>query len=204
MKATALTFEEAGKKLGIELIKNGRGTQALHETVVGYQAARRAGTHSVKTKGTVQKTGKKPWRQKGTGRARAGYFASPIWRGGGVVFGPHPRDYAKNIPQRVKKLALNKAISERVKKGDVLIVDDITVSQPKTKELLTQISSVRGEGSVLLIVGEVNKNLYLASRNHPEVAATTGDLVNAEDILRYDKVVLTNAALSKLSNRLKG
>lgn len=204
MKATALTFEEAGKKLGVELIKNGRATQALHETIVGYQAARRAGTHSVKTKGTVKKTGKKPWRQKGTGRARAGYFASPIWRGGGVVFGPHPRDYTKNIPVRVKKLALNKAISERVKKGEVLLIPEITLAQPKTKDLLTQIQSVKGEGSVLLIVGEINKNLCLASRNHPEVSATTGDLVNAEDILRYDKVVLTEAALMKLSNRLKG
>jgi large subunit ribosomal protein L4 len=204
MKAVALSFEDAGKKLGVELIKNGRGTQALHETVVGYQAARRAGTHSVKTKGTVKKTGKKPWRQKGTGRARAGYFASPVWRGGGVVFGPHPRDYTKAIPKRVKRLALNKAISERIKKGEVLVVSEITVSNPKTKELLSQIGSVKGEGSILLVVGEINQNLYLASRNHPEVAATTGDLVNAEDILRYDKVILTEAALEKISNRLKG
>lgn len=204
MKATALSFEVASEKLGVELIKNGRGTQALHETVVGYQAARRAGTHCVKTKGTVKKTGKKPWRQKGTGRARAGYFASPVWRGGGVVFGPHPRDYTKNIPKRVKRLALNKAISERVKKGEVLFIADFKISKPSTKELLGQIQSVKGEGSILLVLAELNQNIHLASRNHPEVATTTADLVNAEDILLYDKVVITEVAFEKLSNRLKG
>ncbi len=203
MKATALTLDEAGKKLGVELIANGRGTQALHEVVVGYQASRRAGTHCVKTKGTVQKSGKKPWRQKGTGRARAGYAASPVWRGGGVVFGPHPRDYTKNTPKRVKRFALRKALSERVKSGDVMMVDDISISAPKTQELIKSVKSVKGDGSLLIILGQQNANVYLASRNHPDLSATTGELVNAEELLRYDKILLTAGALEKISNRLK-
>src|SRR5207302_7605850 len=98
-----------------ELIENGRGTQAVHDAVIASRAARRSGTASVKTKATVSGSGAKPWRQKGTGRARAGYKSSPVWSGGGVVFGPHPRDYTKKVPKQVRRLALRKALSERIK-----------------------------------------------------------------------------------------
>src|ERR1700753_142376 len=109
----------------VPLIENGKGTQAVHLTVVAFQAAQRMGTACTKNVGEVAGTNKKPWRQKGTGRARAGSFQSPLWRGGGVVFGPRPRDYTKKIGRATKQLALRKALSARIKAGDVVIVDDL-------------------------------------------------------------------------------
>src|SRR5437870_13289221 len=121
MSATVLT-PEAAKAAKIELITNGKYGQAIHETVVAYRANRRSGTASVKTKATVNGSGAKPWRQKGTGRARAGYKTSPVWSGGGVVFGPHPRDYSKKISRQTRRIALRKALSARILNGDVLVV----------------------------------------------------------------------------------
>src|SRR5882672_6985550 len=115
------------------LIEDGKGTQAVHDTVVAYMAAQRMGTACTKTMGEVAGSGKKPWRQKGTGRARAGSFASPLWRGGGVVFGPKPRDFGKKISRKTRQLALRKALTERLNAGDVLVVDEIKLETPKTK-----------------------------------------------------------------------
>src|SRR5438067_9417431 len=129
MSAKVLTVEDA-KKAKLELIEDGKGTQAVHDVVVALRASRRSGTASVKTKATVSGSGSKPWRQKGTGRARAGYRSSPVWSGGGVVFGPHPRDYSKKVSKSVKKLALRKALSERIKAGDVLVVNEFAVKEP--------------------------------------------------------------------------
>src|SRR3954466_11323740 len=117
-----------------ELVEGGKGTQAVHDTVVAYNAAQRMGTACTKTMGEVAGTGKKPWRQKGTGRARAGSFASPLWRGGGVVFGPKPRDFGKKASKGTKQLALRKALTERLNAGDVVLVDDLKLASPKTKE----------------------------------------------------------------------
>src|SRR5947199_7453828 len=113
------------------MVEGGRGTQAVHDTVVAYNAAQRMGTACTKTMGEVAGTGKKPWRQKGTGRARAGSFASPLWRGGGVVFGPKPRDFGKKVSRKTKQLALRKALSERSRAGDVLLVEDLKLPSPK-------------------------------------------------------------------------
>src|SRR5215471_11596100 len=107
------------------LVEGGKGTQAVHDVVVAYNAAQRMGTASTKTMGEVAGTGKKPWRQKGTGRARAGSFASPLWRGGGVVFGPKPRDFRKKVSRTTRQLALRKALSERLNAGEITVVDDI-------------------------------------------------------------------------------
>src|SRR5512147_1091140 len=133
-----------------ELIEDGRGTQAVHDTVVAYQAAQRSGTACTKTAGDVNGTNKKPWRQKGTGRARAGSFQSPLWRGGGVVFGPKPRDFSKKVNHTTRQLALRKALSERLKAGDVVVVDDIKLSSPKTKEFLGVIGALELKGSTLV------------------------------------------------------
>src|SRR3954449_9881252 len=116
-----------------EMVEDGRGTQAVHDAVVAYNAAQRMGTASTKTMGEVAGSGKKPWRQKGTGRARAGSFASPLWRGGGVVFGPKPRDFAKKVSRKTKQLALRKALTERLNAGDVLLVDGLKFESAKTK-----------------------------------------------------------------------
>jgi large subunit ribosomal protein L4 len=191
MKATPLSLADASKTLKVELIANGKGSQALHETVVAYRANRRAGTHSTLTKATVNRSGKKPWRQKGTGNARAGYASS------------QPRDYSKKTPKAVKQLALKKAFSERVKAGDVFLVDAIKLSSPKTKELVGTLAKTIGANSALIVIEAADKNLYLAARNHPDIETTTGEHVNAEQLLRYDKVLLTEGALGKISNRLK-
>src|SRR6266567_4908563 len=124
-----------------QLIEDGKGTQAVHDAVVGYMAAQRMGTACTKNVGEVAGTNKKPWRQKGTGRARAGSFQSPLWRGGGVVFGPKPRDFGKRISHATKQLALRKALSERLRAGDVLVVDELKLDSPKTKDFLGALST---------------------------------------------------------------
>src|SRR5438034_8674383 len=141
MAAKVLTIE-AAKAANIDVIENGKYTQVVHDTVVALRANRRSGTASVRTKATVVGSGSKPWRQKGTGRARAGYKSSPVWVGGGVVFGPHPHDYSKKVNRKVSKLALRKAFSERVNGGDVLVVDTFKVSEPKTKQFVSLLDSV--------------------------------------------------------------
>ena len=200
-----LSTKDAASKLKVDLIENGIGTQALHETVVAYRANRRAGTHSTKTKATVAGSGKKPWRQKGTGNARSGYKSSPVWSGGGVVFGPHPRKYTKKTNKTVKQLALRKAISSRVNAGEVYLIDPISLSKPKTKDLVAQLKDggLDAKASALLVLEAPDQNIYLASRNHPRLETTTGDLVNAEQLLRYDKIYITDGALGKLSTRLQ-
>jgi large subunit ribosomal protein L4 len=201
-----LSSKDAAAKLKVDLIANGIGTQALHETIVAYRANRRAGTHSTLTKATVSGSGKKPWRQKGTGNARAGYKQSPVWSGGGVVFGPHPRDYSKKTNKTVKQLALRKAISSRVNAGEVYLIDPIVLDKPKVKDLVAKLKGnfePKQRLSALLVIENLDQNLYLASRNHPRLETTTGDLVNAEQLLRHDKVFVTDGALSKLSARLQ-
>jgi large subunit ribosomal protein L4 len=184
------------------LVEDGRGTQAVHDTVVAYRAAQRMGTACTKTAGEVTGTNKKPWRQKGTGRARAGSFQSPLWVGGGVVFGPKPRSYAKKVNARTKQLALRKALSERLKAGDVVIVDDIKLSSPKTKEVVGVIDALQIDGTALIIATGENKNLMLAARNLANVFLTTSETLNTYDVLRPDKLIFTRGAFEKVEARL--
>jgi large subunit ribosomal protein L4 len=184
------------------LVEGGKGTQAVHDAVVAYQAAQRMGTACTKNVGEVAGSNKKPWRQKGTGRARAGSFQSPLWRGGGVVFGPKPRDFAKKVNTRTKQLALRKALSERLKSGDVVVVDEIKLGSPKTKEFLGVISALELKGSTLIVSPAADKNLTLASRNVPNVALTTSDSLNTYDVLRPDKLLFTRSAFEKIEARL--
>src|ERR1700733_10006665 len=144
MSAKVFTIDQA-RAANFELIENAKGGQAVHDTIVALRAARRSGTASVKTKATVNLSGAKPWRQKGTGRARAGYKASPVWVGGGVVFGPHPRDYSKKVAKSVKKLALRKALSERIKGGDVIVVENFAVKEARTKAFVAALSAITDE-----------------------------------------------------------
>ncbi|MBM3829585.1 MAG: 50S ribosomal protein L4 [Verrucomicrobia bacterium] len=189
-------------EIGFELIENGRGTQAVHDTVVAYNAAQRSGTACTKTVGEVAGTNKKPWRQKGTGRARAGSFRSPLWPGGGVVFGPKPRDFSKKVNKKVRALALRKALSERLKAGDVVVVDDFKLATHKTKEFLGTLGSLKLAGRTVLLVAGDDKNLTLGSRNVPNVTLTSGDSLNTYQALLCDKLVFTKAALEKVALRL--
>lgn len=184
------------------LIESGKGTQAVHDAVVAYQAAQRMGTASTKTMGEVAGTGKKPWRQKGTGRARAGSFRSPLWRGGGVVFGPKPRDFAKKVSRSTRQLALRKALSERLRAGDVLVVDELKLESPKTRDFMGVLTALDVTGTALIVSPSTDKNLTLASRNVPFVSLTTSDSLNTYDVLRPDKLVFTRSAFEKLESRL--
>jgi large subunit ribosomal protein L4 len=183
------------------LVEDGKGTQAVHDTVVAYQAAQRSGTACTKTVGDVAGTNKKPWRQKGTGRARAGSFRSPLWAGGGVVFGPKPRDFSKKVSKKTRSLALRKALSERLKAGDVIVVDDLKLNSPKTKDFAGVMTALELKGTTL-VVAAADKNLTLASRNLEKVAVTTSDSLNTYDVLRPDKLLFTKSAFEKVEARL--
>jgi large subunit ribosomal protein L4 len=185
-----------------QLIEDGKGTQAVHDAVVAYRAAQRMGTACTKTMGEVAGTGKKPWRQKGTGRARAGSFQSPLWRGGGVVFGPKPRDFAKKISRKTRQLALRKALSERLRAGDIVLVDDLKLTSPKTKEILGVLSALEVKGTTLIVSKDADKNLALASRNLAKVELATGEALNTYDVLRPDKLVITRSAFEQIEARL--
>ena len=189
-------------EVSFPLIENGKGTQAVHDVVVAYNAAQRSGTACTKTMGEVAGTGKKPWRQKGTGRARAGSFASPLWRGGGVVFGPKPRDFSKNVSGRTRQLALRKALSERLRAGDVLIIDDIKLESHKTKELLSALAALQLQGKALIVTSTVDRNLSLASGNIAHVEVTTSDSLNTYQVLRPNKLVFTRSAFEKIEERM--
>jgi large subunit ribosomal protein L4 len=203
MSATVFTAEEA-KKAQIDLITDPKkGSQAVHDVVVALRANRRRGTASTKTKADVNFSGAKPWRQKGTGRARAGDKASPIWVGGGVAFGPHPRDYSKKVPKKVRALAFRKALSERVLAGDVLLVEAFAVKEAKTKHFLALVAETASNVRKTLIVGATfDEKTYLAARNVKNTLLARAADVNTEQLLAFEKVILTKDALSTLSERL--
>jgi large subunit ribosomal protein L4 len=185
-----------------ELIENSKGEQAVHDAVTAYRAAQRSGTACAKTVGEVRGSNKKPWRQKGTGRARAGSVRSPLWRGGGVVFGPRPRDFAKKINKKTRQLALRKALSERLKAGDIIVLDNLNITAPKTKEMVALLAALKLDGTTLLVQSDINKNLMLASRNIPDLTVTTSDNLNTYDVLRPDKLVFTKTAFEAVEARL--
>jgi large subunit ribosomal protein L4 len=198
-----ITGKDQGElEVKFTLVEGGKGTQAVHDTVVAYQAAQRMGTACTKNVGDVAGTNKKPWRQKGTGRARAGSFQSPLWRGGGVVFGPKPRDYTKKISRTTKQLALRKAMTERLRAGDVLLVDDLKLGSSKTKAFVSVLSALDLKGTALIVAHVADKNLMLATRNVPDVALTTSESLNTYDVLRSDKLVFTRNAFEQLEARL--
>ena len=198
-----ITGKDQGElEVKFQLVEGGKGTQAVHDTVVAYRAAQRMGTACTKNVGDVAGTNKKPWRQKGTGRARAGSFQSPLWRGGGVVFGPKPRDFTKKISRTTKQLALRKAMTERLRAGDVLLVDDIKLGSSKTKEFVGVLNALDLDGTALFAAHVADKNLMLATRNVPNVVLTTSDSLNTYDVLRSDKLVFTRNAFEQLEARL--
>jgi large subunit ribosomal protein L4 len=184
------------------VIENGRGTQAVHDVVVAFRAGQRSGTACTKNVGEVAGTNKKPWRQKGTGRARAGSFQSPLWRGGGVVFGPKPRDFAKKVNGKIRHLALLKAMSERVKSGDVIVVDELKLSSPKTKEFLGVLRSLGVADNSVLLVFAGDKTLALAARNVPRVHLAESASLNTYQLLLCDKLIFTRSAYEQFEQRL--
>lgn len=187
----------------VSLIENGKGSQAVHDVVVAYRAAQRSGTACTKTMGEVAGSGKKPWRQKGTGRARAGSFQSPLWVGGGVVFGPKPRSFRKTVSRSTRQLALRKALSARLQANDVVVVDEFKLTAPKTKEFVKALAALGIHGTALVVSAAADKNFLLAGRNLPGVELATADTVHTYQLLKSDKVVFTRDALARLEARIE-
>ncbi len=179
-----------------------RGDQAVHDAVVAHDAARRAGTANTLGKGAVAGSNKKPWRQKGTGRARAGYRQSPVWRGGGVAHGPHPRDFAKALPKKTARLAFARALSARVAAGEVTVLDSIEVPEPKTKLVAGLCASLGATKGLLIVVDRVEANLTKAARNLPKVEVVAAKDVDTYTVLRYARIAATKPAMDVLAARI--
>lgn len=179
-----------------------KGDQAVHEAVVAYNAHQRAGTASTKSKSNVAGTGAKPWKQKGLGRARAGYKQSPVWRGGAVAHGPHPRKITKKLSKKVTKLAFQRAFSAKVVQDELTVIESLDLATPKTKEMVAVLKGLNMDRSTLFIVDADNKNAFLASGNIPKVEVATAALVNTYQMLRYKNIVVTKAGMTALESRL--
>jgi large subunit ribosomal protein L4 len=176
----------------------------VHEAVRNYRASLRAGTHKTKVRGEVAGSGKKPFKQKGTGRARQGGARPPIHRHGGTVFGPVPRDYSYKMNVREKKAALKAALSRKLRDKLLLVVDSFELPQPKTKLLVDRVAALGVEGKILLVDSQENVNLHLASRNHPKLQMSDPLHMNVYDVVNNRYVVITQASLQKLLEVLQG
>lgn len=179
-----------------------KGKQAVKDSVVAFLAGCRAGTAQTKTRGNVSGGGSKPWRQKGTGRARSGSSRSPVWRGGGIVFGPQTRSYAQKINQKVEKLALKRSFTDRIDDGEVIVVDELKFEAPKTKDMVKFLNAIGAGDNALVIVDEYTDNVLLSLRNLPNVNIYKASSVNTYWMMRYKKVVITSAGLEALGKRL--
>ncbi len=174
----------------------------LYEAVINYRANQRQGTASTKTRGDVRGGGRKPWRQKGTGRARAGSNRSPIWKGGGTTFGPRPRDYSYSLPKKAKKNALKSVLSMKLAENQLLIVDALELKEPQTKQAVALIKGLKVD-SVLIVDKHDNKNLFLSTRNIPKTKVVDVNQVNVYDVLNHNWLVLTKRAFDSLTEKLK-
>ncbi|MFU8857770.1 MAG: 50S ribosomal protein L4 [Deferrisomatales bacterium] len=173
----------------------------LWEVVRMQLAARRQGNHDVKGRSEVRGGGRKPWRQKGSGRARAGSRRSPLWRGGGVIFGPTPRSYAFTMPKKKRRLALRCALAAKARDGELLVVEDLGLAEIKTKTLAKTLSGL-GVDSALIVIPERDDTIEKSARNLPRVKVLRAEGLNVYDLLRYEKVVLLSSALPKVEERL--
>ena len=203
MPTNVLTIK-AAKAAKLELPEEQAASHVVHDVVVAMRANRRSGTANTKTRGEVAESGRKPFRQKGTGNARQGGNASPINRGGGVVFGPRPRDYSKHVNRKTKRLAFASALSDRISSGDVLSVDDLKIDDGKTKSFVSKIKEIAGTEKALIVSSSFTDKTYLAARNVAKSKLSTALDVNTEEVLAYDKIVLTESAMATLSKRTAG
>ncbi|MBI4743422.1 MAG: 50S ribosomal protein L4 [Actinobacteria bacterium] len=175
---------------------------ALHYVVVAQRAAERQGSASTKTRGEVRGGGKKPWKQKGTGRARAGSSRSPIWKGGGTVFGPSPRKYDIKTPKKLKNLALRSALSLKINESELIVLDKIAFEKPKTKEAIEILKNIEANDRVVLVINEDDKNASMSFRNLDGVKVISVNRINVYDILNNDTIVFSREALKKVAGML--
>ena len=174
----------------------------LHDVVVKHLAGRRRGTSDTKTRGEVSGGGRKPWRQKGTGRARHGSIRSPLWRGGGIIFGPHPRDYSYTIPKKVRRLAIKSALSSKVEGSKILVLDELKLERPKTREILGILDNLKVTECVLLVTAVKDENVFKSARNIPGVKSVTVKGLNVYDLLAFDTLIITRDALARVEEAL--
>ena len=176
----------------------------LFEIVRMQLANRRSGTAATKTRAQVRGGGRKPWRQKGTGRARAGSNRSPVWVGGATAFGPQPRSYAYRMPRSARKTALRAALAQKLRQDEVVVIDAIQFDEPKTKQMVALLAQLEMGDSVLLILADVDANVQKSARNLPGIKVLLSQGLNVYDLLRYRKVLVTQAAMQQISERLGG
>ena len=202
-------YDITGKQTGedIELMDYVFGVEfneaVVHQAVVMQQANERQGTHATKTRGMVRGGGRKPWKQKGTGRARAGSVRSPLWVGGGTVFGPAPRSHAKDMPRKARRLAIRCALSAKVAEGALVVVDNLTFDAPKTKDAVAMLTGFEAaDKKALIITDGENENVEKSSRNIEKVKALSNDCLNVYDILNAEKVLLAKDAVARIEEVL--
>jgi large subunit ribosomal protein L4 len=199
---TVALYNISGEQVGeLELSEDIFGSEVneaiLHDAVVAQLARRRLGTHDTKTRSEVRGGGRKPWRQKGTGRARVGSIRSPIWRGGGTVFGPHPRDYGYSLPRKVRRQALKSALSAKVNAGDIVVLDTLTMEAPKTREMVEILGNLK-VNDALLVTAAKDEAIEKSARNIPNIKTLVANGLNVYDILAYDKLVITKDAVTRV------
>lgn len=174
----------------------------LHEAVVMQRASERLGTHKVKGRSEVRGGGRKPWKQKGTGRARQGSIRAPQWKGGGVVFGPTPRSYAYKLPKKVRRLAIKSALSSKVIAGEIIVLDQLTMNQPKTKEFVSILKNLNVGRKALVVSDQLDDNVALSARNIPGIKFLEAGGINVLDVMVHDKLILTKGAVQKIEEVL--
>jgi large subunit ribosomal protein L4 len=193
-------YNTEGEQVGeLELADTVFGVQvneaAMHQAVLTYLANRRSGTADTKVRSEVRGGGRKPWRQKGTGRARHGTIRSPIWKGGGVVFGPHPRSYRMALPKKIKRLALKSALTSKVNSGSLIVLDQLTMEAPKTREMVKVLGNLNTGRKVLIVIESPEANIIKSARNIPGVKTLNANQLNVYDILNTDNLVITRDAV---------
>jgi len=174
----------------------------MHQAVLSHLANRRQGTAAAKSRGMVRGGGRKPWRQKGTGRARVGSIRSPLWVGGGVVFGPQPRDYSISMPKKARRMALKSALSAKVRDGELIVLDQLKIDEPKTKLMVKVLKALNADSKPLVVIGDWDVNIELATRNIPRAMLLKSTGLNVYDVLNHDRVIFTKDALTRLEEVL--
>jgi large subunit ribosomal protein L4 len=200
-------FNQTGAQVGeIELADAVFGIapneHVLFDAVMMQRASLRQGTHKVKTRSEVRGGGRKPWKQKGTGRARQGSIRSPQWRGGGIVFGPAPRSYSYKLPKKVRRLAIKSALSTKVLEQSMLVLEDLALNAPKTKDMVAVLQGLSVQKKVLIVTADLNENVALSARNIPGITVLAANEVNVIDVLHHDTLIMTKAAVEKVEEVL--
>ncbi|MEK6452520.1 50S ribosomal protein L4 [Caldifermentibacillus hisashii] len=200
-------YNQAGSQVGeIELNDSVFGIEpnkhVMSEVIISLRASQRQGTAKVKNRSEVRGGGRKPWRQKGTGRARQGSIRAPQWRGGGTVFGPVPRSYAYKLPKKVRRLALKSALSTKVQENNIVILDQLTFEAPKTKDFVTVLKNLSVDSKALIVTSDTNENAVLSARNIPGVKVVSSNAVNVLDIIGHEKLIMTEDAARKVEEVL--